>query len=625
MAETILLFRFNDHDSDELVRPVDEVGALEDLVKTGADYPSIVEAALGFGRSFSSVDEDGLFAIDVDSGATLLTHSMSIQVALAWDIDSANAYGDTGTIYARGKGTAAAEYLSGALELRVIDAAARIGEIRWVWMDLAGAVKVQAGGHFQMPATGYAMFTATRRWVSSSSVVLRYYMGDELLAEVESVDGEIGGGTTGTSSIGTRYDAGGAVWGNYFDGVIDEIRVVDDELAAEEVRMTWRRITVEQPNGYLLVRQMHDPGFPISQDPASRAQRETRLVGHALGFAAAQAENVRENILPDRAYGEVLERWEDMTKQPLQPGDDLDTRRARVCGKIRQRLGASPPGVRDATDELLDTDGSNLEIIAFSPTTSDAWATLEDTRWRHNPIAQISIAANALRYQSNTDRFAFDNWITSLESVGGNGRGVAILTKLTPTTIAASGEVGVLFLSSVIKRDADGFMFGLANDAGTYRITTTPIVSGVAQAATNRAVPGLVTLWLLLVHDDDDATATASYSTVGPTGPWTTFATLAGCPASFHWAGMFARSYAGTPAIDVAFDDTLVRAPFSDRPNLFYVLRDVAEPGDPDYVGADAVLRGLKQAHTEAHAVRTLIALYDDDDTGYDLEPMGGI
>lgn len=624
MGENVLLFRFNDHQSDELVRPVDEVGSLTDLAKTGADMPGIVEAALGFGRSFTSADEDGLQGTDVDSGATLLTRNASIQVVLAWDIDAADAYGTPGTIYARGLGTSAAEYVGAALELRVIDAAARIGEIRWIWQDLAGADKVQIGGHFQMPATGYAIFTATRRWVSSSSVVLRYYMGDALLAEIETADGEIGGGTTGTTTIGTRYT--GAAFDRFFDGVIDEIRVVDDELAPEEIAMTWRRITIEQPRGYQLVREMHDPGFPISQDPASRAQRETRLVGHALGFASAQAENIRENILPDRAYGEPLEQWEDATKQSPRPGDDLETRRARVVGKIRQRLGASIPGIGDALDELLDTDADNLEFYAFDQTTHDTWETLNDLRWRYNPAANFTITANALRIQSAGNRLLFANWRTALQPVGGNGRGVLMRTKITPTTIANQGEVGLVFLSSIVGSAADGFMFGMRNDAGTYRLVTADVAGGVAHAATNRAAPGLVAVWLELEHDDNLSTYTVRYSTVSADGPYTEIASIAGVLSSFHWAGFYARTWSATAAnIDVAVDDTHLRAPYGDRTMRFYVLRDPALPGDPDFIGANATLRGQRQAHTLGYAVRTMTALYDDDSTGYDGEPMGGI
>lgn len=146
-----------------------------------------------------------------------------------------------GTLYARGKATSAAEYLGAGVELRVVNAAQGIGELAWLWQDTAGVLKRQVGGHFAPPADGYLLLTATRRWVSSTKVILRYFLGGRMLAEIESVDGDIGGGDAGTTSIGARFD--GTKWGDFFDGVIDELQVVDYELAPDEVAAIWERIT----------------------------------------------------------------------------------------------------------------------------------------------------------------------------------------------------------------------------------------------------------------------------------------------------------------------------------------------------------------------------------------------
>lgn len=267
-----------------------------------------------------------------------------------------------GTIYARGKATAAAEYLGAGVELRVANAALGVGELRWLWQDTAGALHRQAGGYFA-PDGNYIMLTATRRWVSSTKVVLRYFLGDRMLAEVESFDGSIGGGTTGTTIVGARFD--GTKYVDFLDGVIDELRVVDYELAPEEIAATWARITKYQPRGYELLKQMHPPGFPISGDPSSRVQRETNMWGQSLGFAAAQGENLR-NLLPDRAFGKPLEEWETTMEVSPKTLDDLDTRRGRVLGRLRQRAGVSIPGVKEALKGLIGTSPDNLEILAFS-------------------------------------------------------------------------------------------------------------------------------------------------------------------------------------------------------------------------------------------------------------------
>lgn len=625
----VLLARFDEIETDQ--PSVDDAGNLAELVQTGAAMPEIVDAVVGRGRRFVSADADGLFAVDVAGGSTLVTRNCSIQTIMSWDIDAAAAYGAAQTIYARGKGTAAAEYVGAGLELRVVNAALRIGELRWIWHTVAGVLKTQVGGHFQVPPDGYLMLTATRRWVSSGRVVLRHYLGDALLSEIESVDGDIGGGTTGTTQIGTRYT--GAAYGRFLDGTIDELRVVDEVLTAEEVVATWRRITVEQPRGYQLIREMHDPGFPISDDPGSDVQKETRQWGHALGYAAAQAENVRENIMPDRAYGRPLELWETTTKQSPKPSDDVDKRRLRVVGRIRQKRGVSIPGIGDALAELLDTDPASLEVFAFDQTTVDTWETLNALRWRHDPAANWTIVANHLRVQSAGDRSAFLAWRTSTMSIGGNGRGAAILSKLTPTTIQTQGEVGIFFANYI---DDNAVLFGLRNDAGTYRLVREVVTHGTPQGATNLAAPGLVPVWLVLDHNPDDIAGTpfrARWSTVSADGPWTEALFNGGlldgsntAGGAFHWAGFYSRTFSAAAAnTDVAIDDTHVRAPYGDRPFRFYVLRDPADPGAPDYDGANAVLRGLRQAFTDGRVVRTMTALYDDDDTTYDGPPMGGV
>lgn len=620
MAKALLRF---DEISNDLF-PVDDAGNLADLAKTGAALPDLVDAAVGRGRAFTSADGDGLQAQDVVPGSTLITRDATVQVILSWDIDDAATYGAPQTIYARGKGTGAAEYVGTGLELRVVNATLRIGELRWIWQDLAGNLKTQIGGHFQVPVGGFLMLTATRRWVSSSRVVLRYFLGDALLAEIESTDGEIGGGTTGTTTIGTRYT--GAAFGRFLDGVIDELRVLDEELTAEEIAMTFRRITVEQPRGYQLIREMHDPGFPISQDPGSRAQRETRMWGDGLGFAAAQAENIRENILPDRAYGRILERWEALTKQPAKPGDDVDTRRRRVVGKIRQRRGVSIPGIGDALRELADTDPENLEVHAFDQTMVDTWESLNILRWRHMPASAFTLASNALRLQSTGDRSEYTQWRTTTQPIGGRGLNAKILTKITPTTIANQGEVGVMLLDHGAQHAA---LLGLRNDAGTYRIVRTTVENGIAAAATNLAAPGLVPVWLLLEHQAG-TTFRARWSTVSASGPWTeaTFAhaRMDGTRTRpMGDAGMYGRTWSAAAAnIDVAFDDTRVRTPNGTRPFRLYVVRDPGDPGAPDYLGANTVISGLRQTHTVARVVHSMRAKYDNANTSYDREPMGG-
>jgi hypothetical protein len=629
----VLLFRFDE--VDDIVRPADSLGNLDDLTtEAGLAAPLVVDAALGRGRRFDPPSLNGYRAQDVVSGSTLLTRDCSIQVVLNWQLAGQNSYGFPGTIYARGKGTSAAEYMGAGLELRVVNAALSVGELRWLWHDTAGVLKTQIGGHFQPHASEseFLLLTATRRWVSSTEVILRYYIGDVMLTEIPSVDGSIGGGTTGTTSIGARFT--GAAWDRFLDGTIDELRVVDYELCAEEIAATYRRITYHQPRGYDLVKSLHDPGFPISGDPGSRVQRETRMWGNALGFASAQAENVR-NFVPQRAYGTVLEDWETVTKQAPKPGDSVDTRRARVVARQRRgESGVSIDGVEAALRELVDTDPTNLEIIAFDQTVREGFAALSTLRWTSEPAADWTISGNALRAQAAAGDFqltgALRNWKTNMMSIGGDGRGANHLAKLTPTTIPTAGEVGI-FLANFATGDL--ILLGLKH-AGNYFVTCETFRAWASQGAAFAPVDlgaGLpANLWLHLRHagagSADIENMLAAWSTTSGTAGFTTSAAIAHKWRA-QWAGHYVRSVGGAiaSALDSKFDDSDTRAPFGERSFFFYVYRDPALPGRPDLVGANHIIRQLKQAHTHVAVITNKSTLCDDVTTPCDLGPLGGI
>ena len=219
---TLALLRFREADVSLL--PSDDVGNLGDLgVDTGLTLPPVVPAFTGFGRSFGNgAAVDGP---DVVPGATLATRDVTVRAILSWDLTGQAALGQPGTIVARGKGTTAAELVSYGVELRVVNAGLRIGELRMWWQDTAGNVKTQLGGQFVAPSSAaFMMVTAVRHWVSSSQVEVRYYVGDQLIGDLVSVDGDIAGGTTGTFCVGVRYTAGAA--GRFLVGVIDELQVV---------------------------------------------------------------------------------------------------------------------------------------------------------------------------------------------------------------------------------------------------------------------------------------------------------------------------------------------------------------------------------------------------------------
>ncbi len=646
---TAILLRFDE--TVAAIRPADSSHNLEDLaIEAGIVAPAIVDAAVGRGRRFIAANGSGFRAQDKVSGSTLLTRDISIQVILNWQLAAQSLYGSPGSLYARGKGTGAAEYLSAGLELRVVTA--EVGELRWLWQDTAGVVKTQLGGHFTPHASEYTLLTATRRWVSSGEVVLRYFLGDQLINEITSIDGSIGGGTTGTTSIGTRYT--GAAWDRFLDGTIDELRVVDYELTPEEIEATFRRITVHQPRGYTLLKELHDPGFPISDDPGSRVQRETRQWGHGLGYASAQAANVRENILPDRAYGEVLEQWEGITAQPPKPGDSVDTRRTRVVGRIRQDLGMSIPGLGAALEELVDTDPGNLEILAFSPTTVDDYATgLNALRWQYDPAAQWSLVAGQLAgVTTGAQSIPFDgttrSWYTARMAIGGGGRGVHILTKLDLTTWSANSEAGVWIGNLAL---GDLLLVNLKYSAAgpTVTVTTEFFQKWVSQGEVTHSAAFVWTVggaWLHVTGQEPPNGTnylsasyrpkfTVAWSTVAEIGPYTSVADIEApttwgvvsdsTPRDLNWAGLHIRSVGGAATIAARYDNVQVRAPYGDRAFWVYVYRDPALPGKLDLEGANSVFRELKQAHTAGGVITATTFLADDPDSLADLTPMGAI
>ncbi|HEY6174687.1 MAG TPA: hypothetical protein VIX73_09600, partial [Kofleriaceae bacterium] len=326
------------HDPDVTVPPKDTAGALDDLLAPdGAAAPAVVGAAMGPGRAFWPGLSTALAAKDLTPGASLVTRDCTVMAIVSWDVAGQALAGAPGTLVCRGDGSSSSEYAAYQITLSVVDAAARTGSIAWSWQGITGTTHAQAGAQFTCP-TGFVLLTATRRWVSPTSVVLRYYIGDVLLGEVASSDGDIGGGATGTFFLGAQ-SLGGAVLVNVFAGIIDEVCVLDREMCREEIEDTWLRITLYQPLGVQLFREMHDPGFPQSQEPGSDVQLENRWIGMALGFAASRLENIRKNILPQRSYGQTLTDWETALRPTTQPGQSLDERRARVVARLQQRLG----------------------------------------------------------------------------------------------------------------------------------------------------------------------------------------------------------------------------------------------------------------------------------------------
>jgi hypothetical protein len=552
-----------------------------------------------------------------------------VQTILRWD--PAAMAGDPATIIARGMGTGIAEYLAFGLEIRIVNAAGGIGELRWIWQDAAGVLRTQPGAHFQA-ADGFVLLTATRSWWSTTEVVVSYYLGDDLLGSYTSADGSIGGGTTALTSIGMRYT--GADFDNFFPGAIDELRVVPRELQAEEVRATWKRIAETQPAAYTLVRELHDPGFPISEDPASDVQMETRMWGHALGYATAQADNMT-NLLPDQAYGAALEQWERILKPAPAPraGDSVEVRRRRVVAKFGQDGGVSIPALRLALEELAGLPGEDLQFIAFDETIRDDFAAeFSELRWTKTPTSswgynglplrpQISEPAGSFSFESRRFRRAHI-------ALGGRGRGAQLVVQVTPVTLGNGWEMGIYVArpSGV----GEAYFLGLRNLAGVYQVVRERFAGNASQGRVVLAtLPGMPTdLWLRIdvgPEDVGDDYIRPHWSLTGATSGYST-AAVTFHPGPHDVGGMYLRTDEGASGSGAAlgrFDDAIVRAPYGDRSKRFYVFRDPTLPGRLDKAAAIALLRSMKQSHTFASVITRRSLICDDPASIVDETPLG--
>lgn len=621
---------------------VDDLGGLYDLAPpSGQDYPDDEEGPLDRAAVFSSGAM--LEATDATVGATALPRDVTIQTMIAWDIAAQDSYGAAGTIIARGKGTGATEYMPFAVELFVVNATSRLGGVRMLWHSPAGVLATDTGAGFTAPSdpAAYVQLTVTRRWISTTEVVVRYYINDQLLAENTSTDGDIASSVDGHTAIGARYDGG---YDYYLCGSIDELIVAPYEMSHEEIAAAWSRISDHQRDGYRIIRDLMPPSIPITDDPSSRAQMDLRSIGVALGFSSGMVENFRANVMPDRAYGETLRRWERITRQPPRAIDSTELRRGRVVGQLASRLGCSQRGIDAALDTMLDVDEGDLEFFAFDNTIRDDFATLEAERWWY-PKGGVDVTGNQLRIQAAAGTYTWDatHYAGLHASIGVEPprgiEGVAaadqtladlrMFAALTPTTLPDGGEAGIVLWDWT----AGSMMFlGLANVSGTYKVQYQRVRSRVN---TDAAPVVLATLanaktWLRFAPratayspSDGDQDYVFSWSqTSNAEEDLSSSSPVTFSRAGCLYAGLYFRGTVASAA-DVRFDEFAFRNGLGSRPFYWYVFRDPVLGGEPDVPGANRVVNRMRHAFTSAHVVESRSFLCDDDASLTDLTPLG--
>lgn len=603
--EAILQLRFDE--VNDGTRPRDTVPVCQDFdvgIHGTVAMPEVTSAVLGRGRQFNGVTT-GIGARDLQAGATLLTRDMSIQVVLSWDC-ATQAANSPGVIVSRGIGGTTVEQTAYGIRLDVVDAPSFTGLLRWFWQDTSGTERLQAGAQVVIPPGQFTMLTATRRWITPTSVELNYYVGDQLIGTVTSVDGSIGGGTTGAMQIGYRT-TGGTTNTDFYAGIIDELLILDRELCQEEIEMTWLRLTFLQPQATEVIKQMMDPGYPACEDAGSDTQLDIRMEGHALGFVASHVENLRRNFLPQRAYGTTLEQWEQAVTVTPAPVDGIKARRARVLARLAQHNGCSVLGIQQALAELIDCDPAALEILSYDDTIRDSFdTTVSPILW--DMTAGITGAGGKAHFAPGAGTYQIfaqpriEGWCTMATGISRpdeftNNLGEHVMVKLAVTTPQSGAEFGLW----IGDRGARNFVtIGLQDSSGTFRIVTEVFANGIAPLGqTVQATLGgnPAAIWLYLYQAGTQWVA--AWSTTSATAGFTSTAPFDG-PAQVRQAGLYLRSNIAIAAPVADFDDFVLWMPNATRPMGAFVFRDPALGGSPDIEGANSVIDGLKHAYVTA-------------------------
>jgi len=631
----ILLVRF---DAPDGVLAADEEGNLDNLapdVGGGTVSPIATMGWTGPSRAFDAALTTGLIAADLAGKDTLLQRDVTIQALIAVG-HGASAPAATGTVIARGvnDGTAAERYSYG-LQITSGGGGGNLG-VALFWSDTGGTIRTEAGATFQpVGADNIFLLTVTRRWESTVKVVSRYYVGDQLLAENTSTHGDIDGGTTGHTTIGVRKNGG--VWEHFFTGVLDELFVADFEMSHDEVRQVWRRLAIHQPAGVAMFAGLVPLGSKWADDPGNRIGKISKIIGQSLGHGIAANEELRALWLPDAAPRETIGRWEAMCGLRAGPSDSLDVRRARVVGYLSRLQGYSIPAIQQALAETFDLAPADVQVLEFTQTITDGFATLETERWLAGDVGAFSILAGALHcaFANGTDI----RWEPT--------RAHAFIETPIPThadRFFASWKIGSraippnTMIGAVVRNVVSNntMWFGFYFDGAASHIGWAKFIGNVMGAFTALAADPGVPVWFRLeqipptgfVHINDRRYR-FSWSTVGAT-PTSSFATD---EEQFtfpdpEWIGFGAVStiaaIGGDAHLDV--DDFVLHTPNSDRPFYWFGYRDPALAGTPDMVGARLLVEKAKPAHTVAGVCENTSVLCDDDRDGLcDGGPMGAL
>ena len=612
----------------------DEERNSEDLGGDPASAPPLVIPGVssgfsGRGREFG--DDIGLQGPELAIDSLRLTRDFTARAFVLYKIGAA-LNGDRATLVARGRRGSAAERLIFGLELeRVNDTTARV---RARWEEIGGGAAVVAGVTFQPDPDEFCLVSVVRHWVDTNTVDLRYFVDDREIGSETVSEGDIGEGVGGTLTIGCVGDA----LGDYerflpAGSVIDNVFIDDDAISFEEIRQDFRRVTVHQPDGYRIIRSYVPPGVTWSKDPDSRVQRWLASEGDLIGFALSQGIKLREDHLPDRAYGQALIDWERVVRVTPKPLETIEERRATVLAALRKILGYTLDGLKAALEPLFELASVDIEIIEFGALREDDFAFDDITpatpsnMWITKPgVGTVAIAAglctasipagnpNAQWPTDPTGGGDPPHRETSLTGgeLGGEPDDAVILIDVDATADITNKDVlcGV-FMRNLVGDEA--VFFGVIDDSGAYELASYSIVSGVRSALAIHGAGGAGVDRLLLrslggglyqVGTVAGGVPTIiSSAVVGPTAP--------------RWAGFgaFSRKVSSKQQ-DADFDDAQVFEPNTGRGFGFLAFRDPGLGGTFNLEKSQAQLDKQDPAHVRGLAVDDGEAFFELGDGG---------
>lgn len=632
---TVLLLRFEEPAG---VQSADATGNLKDLWISAfgggllAAEPAVAIAWAGGGRTFDGA-ATALLNVDADDGNTLLQRDVSIVSLLSLTLTGMT---DPMTVVARGCATAIddEQAISYGLQLQAQPDFPGYVEVRMFWSASDGTRKLQPAGVFEHPGDGKEfMLTATRRWESSSRVVIRYLVNHELIAEVVSTDGDIGGDTTYYTVVGAELETDTGLV-NFFKGTIDQLQVLDLEVSPQEVRQLWRRLTEHQPGGVETMIGLLPPGLDsLARNTASNEGRKIKVAGEALGFAVATTDDLRELWLPDQTTLVHMPRWEKLKGLTAKPRQSLDSRRERLLALFARQAGYSVPAIQIALAELFDQLAPDVEIVEFTNEFVDNFAgsSLNDARWLAGEVGAWIVASDHL--ELHIDSAEDLSWQKPTGYPGhlrmslDRGDDIVFMQAALVDWGALPANAGVgIYMHD--RRVHDLFWFGVYNNGAATKIAHRSVDHRTEGAFVELVdAPAGGPLWLRMRTDNNPAgpKITVSYSTDGVA--WTDTDVFTGLGERvLDWGGLLTISTGAITAdIDVIIDNYLAWCPGAVLPFCWYAYRDPALAGEVDLIGAHLVVQKVKPAHTHGAAIMSKELLADDPRDGLsDWVPVGG-